>query len=121
MMSTEVGHSGNNERSALMIDYRMLIQQHTKSKALEFRRPGACARIVFVIPGHEECAMPRAQLSKRRSVCRQLPHRPINHITGHRDEIGLERVDSVDDLFYVLFADGRPDMDVTDLNDRKSV
>ncbi len=46
---------------------------------------------------------------------RQLAHRPVDEVAGHRDRIGLQAVDALDDAFQIRPLDRGPDVDVADL------
>src|SRR5439155_24353583 len=88
---------------------------------LELGGPGTLPGVVLMIARHEECAVARTQSRKGLGVRREVRHRTIHQIAGHRDEICIELIYRVDDRVDVSALDGGTNVDVADLRNRESV
>src|ERR1700722_9503272 len=115
-----VGHAGHDRARAIMLHHNMLVHQYGQSEPTKFGDPLVRARIVFVVPSDQERTMARRQSPKRTRMRGELGHRAIHDVTGHGDQVRLERVDGVDDLFPVTALDRRADVNVADLYDREA-
>ncbi len=91
VVCAEVRHAGEHDPRALMREHDVLVHQHAHAEALELGGPGGLARVILVIAGDEERAVPRVKSRERRGVARQVAHRAIDEIARQRDDIGLER------------------------------
>ena len=61
-----------------------------------------------MIAGDEESAVARTQPAQAAPyVAAELAHRTVDHISGHRDEIGAQPVDRIHDGLDIIFADRR--------------
>ena len=121
MMGAEVGDAGDYQGRTIVGHDRVLVEQHLQAQALEFSRPGAFARVVFVIAGYKKGSMARTQPGERCRVRCELPHRPVDDIACHRDEIRMQAIHCIHDGVNVLFPDCSADMYIADLGDREPV
>ena len=120
-MRAGVGDAGDEQRARVVLEDDVLVQQHRHPAPAELEDPCLRAGVVLVIAGDEERAMARRELRQRRDVPRQLAHIAVDEVAGHRDHVGLEAVDRLDDVADVTALDRRPDVDVRDLRDREAM
>ena len=65
--------------------------------------------------------MPTAQLREGLDLLPQQRDLAVHHVTGHRDEIGVEGVDPLGDVAGEATVEDRTDVDVRDLGDPEAV
>ena len=63
--------------------------------------------------------MARTELCERRGVHRQLRHGSVDQVSGHRDQVGIQLIDTFNDALDETALDGRPDVHIGDLGDRE--
>src|SRR5450631_23875 len=98
-----------------------LVAQYSNAQAIELVQPGFRTGEVFVIAGHEINAVRGLEPGQRLDCRSELSDRPINEISGDGDEVRRERVGARDDLFDERPTDGRPHVNIGELDDSKSV
>src|SRR4029077_10626884 len=120
-MGAVVRHTGDDHWSTPMQHDDMLIEQYSQSQPLELGGPGTLPGVVLMIARHEKCTVARTQSGKGLGVGREVLHRTIHQIAGHRDEICIECIYRVYDRIDVSALDGGTNVDVADLHNRESV
>ena len=68
------------------------LRKHANTEPRELFHPRLRAREIFVIAGHEEDAVARAQVGERRDGVAQLAHAAVDQVAGDGDDVGRERV-----------------------------
>ena len=121
MTAAVVGHAGQHQPRAAVLDHHMLVVQDADAQARQFRQPGIDTGVILVIAGDEEAAVARLQASQRGHVPAQFGHAAVDQVAGDRHQVGLEVIDGLDDAFDVALADGGSDVEVADLDDGEAV
>src|ERR1700690_4467000 len=79
--------------------------------------PSIRPRIVLVVAGDEEGAVPGAQTAQRLDQRAELLHGAVHEVAGDDDQVGLELVRLTNDGLDEVSSDRRTDVDVGELDD----
>ena len=98
----------------------MLVREHRDTQALELAGPTSHVPVVLMVARHEVRPMRRPQPTERRYMLAQLGNETVSDVPGHGDEIGPQRVGSVDDGVDKPAPDRWSDVQVTELQNPKA-
>jgi hypothetical protein len=96
------------------------VAQIPHAERCEVRDPRVGVPVVLVVAGDREHAVLRAQATERLDVAGEVANAAVDKIAGQHDQIGLERVDAIDDLRCERAAERWPDVDIGELDDREA-
>jgi hypothetical protein len=113
--------AGQIETNGAIANGHPLVTQYTNAKSIELAQPGIRPGKIFVIAGHEIDPVGCLESRQRLDCLGQPLDRPVDQISRDGDEVGPERVGALDDLLDEASTDGRPHVDVGELDDSKSV
>ena len=121
MVRTVVRDACHDQLFPIVIQHDMLIQEHTQSQSPQLPRPGGCSRVVLMVARHKVRPMAGDEPRERSYVRPQLLHASVYQVPCHRDHVGGQCVDGVDDGLDIVALDRCADMDVADLRDGESM
>src|ERR1017187_4159005 len=105
-------------REVERIAYRnSLVSQDANPQSAQVGDPCIRPRIVLVVAGDEEDAVPGAQTAQRLDQRAELLHGAVHEVAGDDDQVGLELVRLTNDGLDEVSSDSRTDVDVGELDD----
>ena len=119
-MGAVVGHAGHKQLRAIVLDHHMLVHQATQAHALKFLHPRCGPRIILMVARDDISAMSRHKSGQRCGMRGKLGNAAIDHVARDGDQVGSQTVHTVDNRRNIVTLDGRPDMDIADLNNREA-
>src|SRR3954465_8926667 len=112
--------SGQIEANRSIVNGHPLIAQYTNTKSIELAQPGVRTGEIFMVARDEIDAVRSPEGPQRLNSLGQLFDGPVDEISCDGDQVRDERVGAPDDLFDEASTDGRPHVDVGELDDSKS-